>query len=98
MLPAVKNLPVNVRIAGKGNASRPSALKEMVRAGACALNLHGDRGNTSRTINTRLIVAGEMDVQVMLNLDRFNEAGYVDNTIAALGGGRSTSSVWKARG
>lgn len=86
MLQAAENLPVNVGFAGKGNASRPSALEEMVRAGACALKLHEDWGTTLRTIDTCLSVADRMDVQVMLHSDTLNESGYVDDTIAAIGG------------
>lgn len=86
MIQAAENLPVNVGFAGKGNASRPLALEEMVRAGACALKLHEDWGTTLRTIDTCLYVADRMDVQVMLHSDTLNESGYVDDTIAAIGG------------
>ena len=33
---------MNLGFSGKGNASRPQALEEMVKAGACALKLHED--------------------------------------------------------
>ncbi len=36
MLQAAEGLPVNLAFAGKGNASRPAALEEMIRAGAAA--------------------------------------------------------------
>src|SRR5262249_27939298 len=39
MIQAADGLPVNLGFAGKGNASRPAALVEMVKAGACALKL-----------------------------------------------------------
>ena len=42
MMQAFDALPINVGIAGKGNASLPDALVEMVNAGACALKLHED--------------------------------------------------------
>ena len=37
MLQAAEGLPVNIAFAGKGNASRPAALEEMIRAGAVVL-------------------------------------------------------------
>src|SRR5918911_1736923 len=44
MLQAAEGLPVNLAFAGKGNASRPAALEEMIRAGAACLKLHEDWG------------------------------------------------------
>ncbi len=46
MLQAVEHLPVNIALAGKGNASRPAALEEMIRAGASSMKLHEDWGTT----------------------------------------------------
>lgn len=42
MLQAFDGIPMNLGLAGKGNASQPQALEEMVRGGACALKLHED--------------------------------------------------------
>ena len=53
MIQAADGLPVNLGFAGKGNASRPAALEEMVKAGACALKLHEDWGTTPAA-DTRL--------------------------------------------
>src|SRR6266850_8249812 len=44
MIQAADAFPVNLGFAGKGNASRPDALEEMIKAGACALKLHEDWG------------------------------------------------------
>src|ERR1700756_5593188 len=44
MIQAADAFPMNLGFAGKGNASRPAALEEMVKAGACALKLHEDWG------------------------------------------------------
>ena len=86
MLQAVDGVPVNIGIAGKGNASRPAALEEMVRAGACALKLHEDWGTTPAAIDCCLGVADAMDVQVMIHTDTLNESGFVEDTIRAIGG------------
>ncbi|MEM6679582.1 MAG: urease subunit alpha [Pseudomonadota bacterium] len=86
MLQALDAFPINFGLSGKGNASRPDALEEMVRAGACALKLHEDWGTTPGAIDTCLSVADEMDVQVMIHTDTLNESGFVENTMAALKG------------
>ena len=86
MLEAADALPMNIGLAGKGNASRPAALDEMVRAGVCALKLHEDWGTTPAAIDCCLTVADRHDVQVMIHTDTLNESGFVENTLAAIAG------------
>ncbi len=86
MLQAADAFPVNLAFAGKGNASCPEALEEMVRAGACCLKLHEDWGSTPAAIDCCLSVADRMDVQVMIHTDTLNESGFVEDTIAAFKG------------
>lgn len=86
MLQAAEGLPINLAFAGKGNASRPAALEEMVRAGASCLKLHEDWGSTPSAIDCCLSVADRMDVQVMIHTDTLNESGFVEDTIAAFKG------------
>jgi urease subunit alpha len=86
MLQAAEGLPMNLAFAGKGNASRPEALEEMIRAGACALKLHEDWGTTPAAIDNCLTVADKFDVQVMIHTDTLNESGFVEDSIAAIGG------------
>ncbi|MBV1703285.1 MAG: urease subunit alpha [Hyphomicrobiales bacterium] len=86
MLQAAEAFPVNLAFAGKGNASRPAALEEMVRAGASSLKLHEDWGTTPAAIDCCLSVADRFDVQVMLHSDTLNESGFVEDTIAAFKG------------
>ncbi|MCB8874122.1 urease subunit alpha [Acidisoma silvae] len=86
MLQAAEGLPMNLAFAGKGNASRPEALEEMIRAGACALKLHEDWGTTPAAIDNCLTVADRFDVQVMIHTDTLNESGFVEDSIAAIGG------------
>jgi urease subunit alpha len=86
MLQAADGLPVNIGLFGKGNASRPEALIEQVRAGACGLKLHEDWGTTPSAIDTCLSVADQLDVQVAIHTDTLNESGFVENTIAAFEG------------
>jgi len=86
MLQAAEGLPINLAFAGKGNASRPAALEEMVRAGASALKLHEDWGTTPAAIDCCLDVADRFDIQVMIHTDTLNESGFVEDTIAAFKG------------
>lgn len=86
MLQAAEGLPVNLSFAGKGNASRPDALIEQIRAGASCLKLHEDWGTTPAAIDCCLAVADAMDVQVMIHTDTLNESGFVEDTIAAFKG------------
>lgn len=86
MIQSADAFPMNLAFAGKGNASLPGALEEMVLGGACALKLHEDWGTTPAAIDCCLSVADEYDVQVMIHTDTLNESGFVENTIAALKG------------
>jgi urease subunit alpha len=86
MIQAADELPVNLGISGKGNASLPGALEEMVLGGACALKLHEDWGTTPAAIDCCLSVADDYDVQVMIHTDTLNESGFVEDTIAAFKG------------
>ncbi len=86
MLQAAESIPVNLAFAGKGNASRPEALEEMIRAGASSLKLHEDWGTTPAAIDCCLSVADRFDVQVMIHTDTLNESGFVEDSIAAFRG------------
>src|SRR5690606_11922356 len=79
MIQAFDAFPMNIGLAGKGNASLPAALAEMVEAGACALKLHEDWGTTPAAIDCCLAVADQHDVQVMIHTDTLNESGFVEN-------------------
>jgi urease subunit alpha len=83
MMQAAEGLPMNLGFFGKGNASQPEELKAQVEAGACGLKLHEDWGTTPSAIDTCLNVAEEMDIQVAIHTDTLNEAGFVENTVAA---------------
>ncbi|MDD8024823.1 MAG: urease subunit alpha, partial [Paracoccaceae bacterium] len=57
MLQSFEAFPMNLALSGKGNASLPAGLEEMVTAGACALKLHEDWGTTPGAIDCCLSVA-----------------------------------------
>jgi len=86
MIESFDGFPMNLALAGKGNASRPAPLEEMILAGASCLKLHEDWGTTPAAIDNCLAVADAFDVQVMIHTDTLNESGFVEDTIAAIGG------------
>jgi urease subunit alpha len=86
MLRSVEAWPLNFGFLGKGNAATAEPLAEQILAGACGLKLHEDWATTPAAIDTCLKVADEYDVQVAIHTDTLNEAGFVDDTIAAIGG------------
>ncbi|MBK1810039.1 urease subunit alpha [Clostridium sp. YIM B02505] len=86
MLEAAEEFPMNLGFLGKGNSSSLDALREQVEAGALGLKLHEDWGSTPKAIDTCLAVADEYDVQVAIHTDTLNEAGFVEDTVAAIGG------------
>src|ERR1700720_959985 len=86
MIQSFDAFPVNLGISGKGNASRPAALVEMIKASACALKLHEDWGTTPAAIDNCLSVADDHDIQVMIHSDTLNESGFVEDTVKAFRG------------
>ena len=86
MIQSVDAFPMNLGFSGKGNASEPAALEEMVKGGAAALKLHEDWGTTPGAIDCCLKIADEFDIQAMIHTDTLNESGFVENTIAAIAG------------
>ncbi len=86
MLQAADAFPMNFGFFGKGNASRPEALRQQVESGVVGLKLHEDWGTTPSAIDCCLSVAEEGDIQVAIHSDTLNESGFVENTIAATKG------------
>lgn len=86
MIQSADAFPMNLAFAGKGNASVPKALEEMILGGACALKLHEDWGTTPGAIDNCLNVADSYDVQVMIHTDTLNESGFVETSLGAMKG------------
>ncbi len=86
MLQAADRLPVNIGYLAKGNCATAGPLRVQIAAGACGLKLHEDWGTTPAAIDTCLSVGDEYDVQVAIHTDTINECGFVEDTIAAIGG------------
>src|ERR1044072_6180959 len=58
MIEAAEGMPVNLGFFGKGNASEPRALVEMIEGGACGLKLHADGGTLAAALDCCPSVAG----------------------------------------
>ena len=86
MLRAFDAWPVNAGVLGKGNCSGRAPLEEQLHAGAMGFKIHEDWGSTPAAIRACLTVADAYDVQVCIHTDTLNEAGFVENTIAAFEG------------
>ncbi len=86
MLEALDHWPLNVVLLGKGNTVNPAAMWEQLRAGAAGFKLHEDWGTTPAAIDACLTVADAAGVQVNLHSDTLNEAGFVEDTLAAING------------
>ena len=86
MLRAFEGLPVNYGILAQGSSAGEAALVEQILAGAAGFKVHEDWGATPATIRAALSVADSMDVQVSVHTDTQNEAGFVEDTIAAFDG------------
>ncbi|RUS48624.1 urease subunit alpha [Cohnella sp. AR92] len=86
MLEAAEAFPMNLGFLGKGNASSLPPLIEQIEAGAIGLKLHEDWGTTPAAIDACLQAADRYDVQVAIHTDTLNEAGFVEDTLRAIGG------------
>ena len=86
MLIALDPWPVNIALLGKGNTVSAEGLWEQLRAGAAGFKLHEDWGSTPAAIEACLQVCDAAGVQAAIHTDTLNEAGFVESTIAAVGG------------
>jgi urease subunit alpha len=86
MLEATDAWPVNIVLLGKGNTVSEEALWEQLRAGAAGFKLHEDWGTTPAAIDACLSVSLAAGVMTAIHTDTLNEAGFVEDTLAAIGG------------
>src|SRR5687767_6324837 len=86
MLEAMDGMPVNVLLLGKGNTMSHEAMWEQLRGGAGGFKLHEDWGTTPAVIDACLTVSDASGVQAAIHTDTLNEAGFVEDTIAAIAG------------
>src|SRR4030095_4125537 len=86
MFEALDPWPVNILLLGKGNTVSEEAMWEQLRAGAGGFKLHEDWGTTPAVIDASLRVAQLSGGLVNTATDTLNEAGFVEETLRAIGG------------
>jgi len=86
MLESLDAWPVNVALLAKGNTVSPAELDLAARSGAAGYKLHEDWGTTPAAIDACLRACDRWGLQAALHTDTLNEAGYVQSTLAAIGG------------
>jgi urease subunit alpha len=86
MLQASEAWPMNFGFLGRGNSHIPGSLKEQLETGCLGLKIHEDWGAMPATIDCCLRSADELDYQVQLHTDTLNESGFLEDTLAAIGG------------
>ncbi|WP_280305847.1 urease subunit alpha [Nocardia neocaledoniensis] len=86
MLESLDHWPMNIVLLGKGNTVSQDSMWEQLRGGASGFKLHEDWGSTPAAIDACLTVADAAGVQVALHSDTLNEAGFVEDTLAAIAG------------
>ena len=84
MLEAAEQIPLNIGFTGKGQAVNHTALVEQIHAGVIGLKVHEDWGATPSALDHALQVADDYDIQVALHADTLNEAGFMEQTMAAV--------------
>ncbi|MEY9967142.1 urease subunit alpha [Streptacidiphilus sp. MAP12-16] len=86
MFAAAEQYPVNFGLLGKGNTVNAESMRAQLRAGAMGFKIHEDWGATPAAIDACLNVCEETGAQLAIHTDTLNEAGFVQDTLAAIAG------------
>ncbi|MDK1474565.1 urease subunit alpha [Streptomyces sp. 549] len=86
MFEAMDGMPVNIGLLGKGNTVSREAMTSQLRGGAVGFKIHEDWGATPAAIDACLGVCEDTGVQLAIHTDTLNEAGFVQDTLAAVAG------------
>jgi urease subunit alpha len=86
MFEAAEAYPVNLGLLGKGNTVSTESMHAQLRAGAVGFKIHEDWGATPAAIDACLRVCEETGAQLAIHTDTLNEAGFVQDTLAAIAG------------
>jgi urease subunit alpha len=86
MFEAAEAYPVNLGLLGKGNTVSLESMRAQLRAGAVGFKIHEDWGATPAAIDACLRVCDETGAQLAIHTDTLNEAGFVQDTLAAIAG------------
>ncbi|MEU6172659.1 urease subunit alpha [Streptantibioticus parmotrematis] len=83
---ALESSPVNVGLLGKGNTVSVDSMYDQLLAGVVGFKIHEDWGATPAAIDACLTVCAATGAQVAIHTDTLNEAGFVEDTLAAIAG------------
>lgn len=86
MFAGLEAYPVNVGLLGKGNTVNQQSMHDQLRAGAVGFKIHEDWGATPAAIDACLTVCEQSGAQLAIHTDTLNEAGFVEDTLAAIAG------------
>ena len=86
MLESMDPWPLNVLYLARGNTTSHEAMWEALRGGAGGFKVHEDWGATPAVVDAALQVADQSGVQVAIHSDTLNEAGFVEDLLAAVDG------------
>ncbi|MFH8410788.1 urease subunit alpha [Streptomyces sp. NPDC018019] len=86
MFASMDGLPVNVGLLGKGNTMSAASMRDQLRAGVLGFKIHEDWGATPAVLDACLRVCEESGAQLAIHTDTLNEAGFLQDTLAAIGG------------
>jgi urease subunit alpha len=86
MFEALEHYPVNFGLLGKGNTVSTESMHAQLRGGALGFKIHEDWGSTPAAIDACLTVCEATGAQLAIHTDTLNEAGFVEDTLAAIAG------------
>ncbi|MEU6963986.1 urease subunit alpha [Streptomyces chrestomyceticus] len=86
MFESMDGLPVNMGLLGKGNTMSVASMRDQLRAGVLGFKIHEDWGATPAVLDACLRVCEESGAQLAIHTDTLNEAGFLQDTLAAIGG------------
>jgi len=86
LLEAWEEVPINVALLGRGSAAGREAIERNLEMGSAGLKVHEDSAGYPTVIDNALAVAERYDVPVCLHTDSHQEAGELEETLAAIAG------------
>jgi urease subunit alpha len=86
LLEAWEAFPLNVQLLGRGSSADPAAVERNLEMGSGGLKIHEDTAGYPTVVDTALTVAERYDVPVCVHTDSHQEAGELEETLAAING------------
>ena len=83
---ASEEWPINFGFFGRGSSHDPATVAEHLDGGVIGVKIHEDYGAMPATIDGCLRASQEYDISVQIHTDTLNEAGFYEDTMAAIAG------------